>query len=325
MTYKDYYKILGVTKNVNEKEIKKAFKKLAIKYHPDKNQGDAAAEEKFKEINEAYEVLGNAKKRQQYDHLGANWSQFQNGSGGFDWSQFQQGAPGGYSFTFSGDPSDLFEQMRGRRASGQGSGFSDFFEMFFGDAFSGGFSTNGNHQKAFKGRDIKADLNISLTDAYRGGPMIINVNSQKLRIKIKPGAFDGQLLKLKGKGEPGVNGSENGDLVLKINIQPHSLFKKEGNNLIIEKEIDLYSAILGGKVSVPTMTGNLNLNLPQGVTPGRIFRARGKGMPIYNRPNENGDLLVKINVKFPKNLSKEEIALFKKLKAMREPTSRTSA
>ena len=317
MTYKDYYKILGVKKDASGKEIKKQYKKLAIQYHPDKNQGNKEAEEKFKEINEAYEVLSNPKKRQQYDHLGANWSQFQNAGGGFDWSKFQTGGPGGYSFSFSGDPSQIFEQINRRRASGQGSGFSDFFDLFFGDSFGSGFSTNGNHQKAFRGRDIRADLTISLEEAYRGGPMLIEANGQKLRIKIKPGAYEGQQLKLKGKGHAGASGSENGDLVLTLRLKKHPIFKKEGSSLIVEKTIDLYTAILGGKVSVPTMNGALNLNLPKGITPGKVLRAKGKGMPIYNRPEQYGDLLVKINITFPKNLSEKEIALFRQLKEMR--------
>jgi curved DNA-binding protein len=305
MDYKDYYKILGVSKNATQDEIKKAYRKLAKQYHPDKNQGNKEAEEKFKEISEAYEVLGNEENRKKYDELGANWKNFQQGGpqgGGFDWSQFYQGGGGGTHYTYEGDP-----EM-----------FSDFFNSFFGGGFTGASSGGGRSRRsrAFKGQDYEAEMEINLEEAYHGTTRIINVNGKKLRIKLKPGMYDGQKIKLKGKGAPGINGGENGDLYITIHVQKHPQFERKGDDLYTDLPIDVYTAVLGGKVTVHTLGGDVNLTIPKGTSGGKTLRLKGKGMPHYNRTG-HGDLYVKTKIIVPTDLTPEEEELFKKLKEMR--------
>ena len=298
MNYKDYYKTLGVSREASQADIKKAYRKLASKYHPDKNLDDQSAEEKFKEVNEAFEVLGDPDKRQKYNALGANWEAYQQGGG--NWEQFTNGGgPEGQSYYFEGDPSEFF----GRG----GSGFSSFFETFFNQR--GG-------QMPYKGQDIEAELPITLLEAYQGSQRTFELNGQKLRISIKAGAYEGQRLRLKGKGSPGQQGGTAGDLYIILKVQPDIRFQRKNNNLIYSKNVDLYTAILGGKIKVPTMTGSVNMTLPKGTESGKILRLKGKGMPIYNKEGQYGDLLVKLTVQIPKNLSKEEEELFLKLKAL---------
>lgn len=315
MQYKDYYDILGVDKNASEKEIKKAYRKLAAKYHPDKNQGDKAAEQKFKEINEANEVLSNPEKRKKYDTLGANWDAYQQG-GGFDWSQFNQankGGQGSHTFFFEGDPSNFF----GRQGQ---SGFSSFFEAFFGNHFGGEdpFShfqqQTSSRRRSVSGRDLQANMEISLEEAYHGSNRTFTLHGEHLRIKIKPGAYDGQKLRLKGKGEPGPGGSTSGDLYLLLKLKPHPQFQRKGDHLHFDKKIDLYTAILGGKVEIPTLTGNLMMNIPKGTDSGKTLRLKGKGMPKYGENGQFGDLLVTIKVELPKQLNAEEEKLFEQLR-----------
>ena len=306
MNYKDYYKILGVNKDASQKEIKKAYRKLAAKYHPDKNPGDKAAEEKFKEANEANEVLSDPEKRKKYDTLGSNWEAYQQGGG--DWRQYAQQerrGGGGRTFTFEGDPSDFFG----------GSGHSSFFDMFFGQ---GGGRQSRGRQSGFRGQDIEAELQISLLEAYQGSKRTFELNGNKMRISIKPGAYDGQRLRLKGKGQPGAGGGSPGDLYIILKVQPEARFQRNGDDLIYTANIDLYTAILGGQIEVPTMTYPLKMTIPKGSESGKTLRLKGKGMPKYDKSNEYGNLLVKLNVNFPKNLTAEEEALFKKLQKIRE-------
>ncbi|RMG76946.1 MAG: J domain-containing protein [Bacteroidetes bacterium] len=313
MEYKDYYKILGVDKNATKDEIKKAYKKLAKKYHPDRNPGNKEAETKFKEINEAYEVLSDDEKRQKYDTLGENWRNFQQsgGQGGFDWSQWTAGNDGGSYYYYEGDPSDIFGE----------SGFSDFFETIFGSGRrrSGfGSQQHTRQSRAFKGQDYKTDITITLEEAYHGTSRIINVNGNKIRINIKPGSYDGQKLKVKGKGAPGINGGENGDLYIHIHIPEHYLYQRKGDDLYQKINIDLYTAVLGGKAEVNTFTGPVKVKIPAGTQPGKKLRLKGKGMPKYNLPGQFGDMYVEVNVKIPTDLSAEEKELFEKLKAIYE-------
>ena len=327
MQYKDYYKVLGVSEDASEKEIKKAYKKLAIKYHPDKNPDDQVAEEKFKEINEAYEVLGDPEKRKKYDKLGANWEAYQqSGGSGFDWSQFgggPSGGTGGQTYYFEGDPSEFFRQGR----SG-GSGFSDFFEAFFG---GGGFEQAFGQQhrqrrRQATGRDVQAELPITLEEAYHGGSKVFEIGGQKLRIKIKPGAYDGQKLKLKGKGQAAPGGGPAGDLYLILRVQPHPNVERRGDDLAREQAIDLFTAVLGGKTTIPTLSGPVTITVKPGTSPGQTLRLRGKGMPRRNNPKQHGDLLVKVDVSIPQNLSDEERKIFEQLrKIRREKQSRSTA
>ncbi len=313
MDYKDYYKILGVSKSATQEELKKAYRKLAIKYHPDKNKGDKKAEERFKEIGEAYEVLKDPEKRRKYDQLGANWKQYQNTDfGGFDFSQFGGGSPGGGTYNFNGDLGDMF--------GGSGGGFSDFFNAFFGGfggrSGSNGFSGFNQRSGSTKGKDYKATMEISIYEAYNGTSRIINVDGQKLRVSIKPGTYDGQELRIKGKGQVSYNGGAQGDLYIKIKIQPDSNYELQGNNLVYKANIDVFTAITGGKIEVNTIAGKLSLKIPKGSQPGCKLRLRGKGMPVYNNSSVHGDLFIQLNVNIPKDLSKEELDLVKKLKNM---------
>ncbi len=309
MEYKDYYKTLGVTKSATQDEIKKAYRKLAIKYHPDKTQGDKAKEEKFKEISEAYEVLGDPEKRKKYDQLGSNWKQYQNfgggagGQGGFDWSQFAGGGQQGGNFggfSFDGDPG----------------GFSDFFQHIFGGGF-GGARTGGRRSPGYKGRDIASEMSITFDEAYQGSTRIINLDGKKFRIKIKPGVKNGQKIRLAGKGNPGVNGGPAGDLYITIKVIPNPKFKREANDLFADLNIDIPTAVLGGKAEVETPDGKtVSLKIPAGTSCGKKLRLRGKGMPYYEHPSKHGDLYVETKIAVPTKLSKEQKNLFEKLKKL---------
>lgn len=313
MQYKDYYNILGVQKSASQDEIKKAYRKLAVKYHPDKNPDDQAAESKFKEISEAYEVLKDPEKRKKYDQLGMNWKNYQNADG-FDWSQFG-GQQSGRQYHFEGDLNDLF--------GGAGGGFSDFFNAFFGGG-GAGFGSSGfgggsqRYSSGFKGQDYRADVNISLKEAYEGTSKILNVNGEKLRINVKPGAYEGLELRIKGKGGDGVNNGSRGDLYLTVHISGNNKFRRSGNNLETEVNVDVYTAMLGGQAQVDTMTGKLNVKIPKGVQPGNTLRLRGKGMPDYKNQGNYGDLLIKINVSIPKISSSEEVEIVKKLQELKQ-------
>jgi curved DNA-binding protein len=307
MDFKDYYKILGVERSASADDIKKAYRKLAIKYHPDKNPNNKAAEEKFKEINEANEVLSDQEKRKKYDELGANWnshSQQGNPNEDFDWSRW------------SGQSGDGF---RSGRSSFEGEGgFSDFFESIFGRSHSGG-----NVQ--MKGQDYEAEIEVSLEEVYHGSTRRIQVNGQTLQIKIKPGVKSGQILRLKGKGAKSRNGGAQGDLLLTVIVAKHPHYEQKGYDLYCDIPVNLYTAVLGGKQVVKTMKGNIRVDIPKGSENGQVLRLKGMGMPKFEKTDEHGDLYAKINVMLPKNLSDKELALFNELAAIRknETTEKT--
>ncbi|MFK5855907.1 MAG: J domain-containing protein [Bacteroidota bacterium] len=301
MDYKDYYTVLGITKSATKAEIKKAYRNLAKKYHPDKTKGDKALEEKFKEVSEAYEVLSHDENRKKYDQLGANWKNQQQagGSGGFDYSQYysNQGAQGhqGSHQSFEGDP-----EM-----------FSDFFNNIFG----GGYTQSGQRRSAArKGSNYMAEMDMTLAEAYHGGTRIINVNGQKLRIKTKPGTRDKQKIKLAGKGGKGTGGGPDGDLIITIIVKPNPNFKRKGDSLYTDLPLDLFTAVLGGKVEIPTLNGSVHMTIPKGTQGGKILRLKGKGMPNYGNTKRYGDLYVKTNITIPINLNSEEEKLFTQLK-----------
>lgn len=303
MEYKDYYKILGVDKKASQDDIKKAYRKLALKYHPDKNPDNKSAEEKFKDIGEAYEVLKDTEKRQKYDQLGANWKHYQ--QAGFDPSAhgFYGGQPGGsYRYEFHGDPSEMFG----------GSGFSDFFESFFGRSRSG-FQGFGNYDQEIPGSDLAGEISITLHEAYFGAERIVDLGNEKIRVKIKPGAYDGLKLRIKGKGQQGTSG-KSGNLYLTIRLQSHNLYQRKGDDLLMEKSIDVFTAMLGGKQKIKTFTGEVNINIPEGTQNGKNLRLKGKGMPKYNKSGF-GDLIIKLKVQLPKKISKEQKELINKLKS----------
>lgn len=304
MEYKDYYKVLGVSKNASQDEIKKAYRKLAVKYHPDKNAANKEAENKFKEINEAHEVLSDPEKRKKYDQLGSSWKHFS--QGGYQGNPFGGfSGQGGQTFHFEGDLGDLFG---GRGASG----FSDFFQAFFGGGGQASPFGNFSQRTATKGHDYQAELQLTLEEAYVGTSRILNVEGEKLRIRTKPGAYHDQVLRIRGKGGKGSAG--NGDIIIKIKVLPHPVFTRNGNDLKTTQNISLYDAVLGGETIVKTINGQVKVKIPAGTQGDSIVRLKGKGMPIYDSPNRFGDLLVELKVEIPSKLTPRQKELFEELK-----------
>ncbi len=311
MEFKDYYKILGVSPTASEDEIKKQYRKLARKYHPDVNPGNKEAEEKFKEISEAYEVLSDKTKRAKYDRLRTQYERMGGAAGGFDWSQWAAsgGTPGGGGtyVHFEGDLEDLLG----------GGGFSDFFETIFG----GGRRSRPHQPRSRKGPDYQADLNITLEEAYHGTSRVLDLNGQKIRVKIKPGIEDGKVLRIRGKGGPGHAGGPPGDLYLRIHVLPHLRYLRKGNDLYIEEPIDIPTAVLGGEKVIQTLAGPVKMKIPPGTSGGSLLRIRGKGMPHYQKPSQYGDLYVKTRIAVPRTLSPEERELYEKLAKLQKVTS----
>ncbi|MFB3055603.1 MAG: DnaJ C-terminal domain-containing protein [Ignavibacteriaceae bacterium] len=304
MEFKDYYEILGVEKSASQDEIKKAFRKLAMKYHPDRNQDNKKAEEKFKQVTEANEVLSDPEKRKKYDSLGSNWKQYQSQGQGFDdfYSNYGRGG-GGAQYSYSGNLDDLFGNI---------SGFSDFFESFFGRSDTATGRTQ--RVRSRKGQDFEATLYIPLIETYNGTTKEISVGGKRVRVKISPGTKDGKKLRLKGLGNEGMNGGEKGDLYLTLKIEKDPYFELDGNNLYYDLYVDLYTAVLGGKKQVITLGGKtVNITIPKGTDSGKVLRLKGLGFPNSENSNINGDLLVRIKVELPQNLKKEEKELFEKL------------
>lgn len=304
MEYKDYYKILEVDKKASKEEIKKQYKKLARKYHPDVNPGNKEAEEKFKAINEAHEVLSDEEKRQKYDTLGADWQRYQqtgNRTGGFDWSQYAQGGSsgGGGRYTYQSDE--------------EGSDFSDFFSSIFGGM--GGGSRRSSMRA--KGQDYSAELTVFLEEAFHGVKKTFTLNDKNLRINIKPGVEDGQVIRLKGNGGPGRNGSEPGDLYITLRVPPDPRFTRQGNDLYLDASVPVYRAALGGDILVDTLDGQLKLKIKPETKNGTLLRLKGKGFPVYNQPGQAGDLYVKVILQLPEGLTDKEKELFKQLAQLR--------
>ena len=309
MDYKDYYKILGVEKNATTEQIKKAYRKLARQYHPDVNPNNAAAEQKFKEANEANEVLSDPEKRQKYDQLGADYQRYQQagggrgpagagaGAGGFDWSQYAPGGGGGFG---------------GGDFGGEGADFSDFFGSLFGGAGGGRSSRPG------AGSDYQAELELSLEDAYAGGPRTITVNGKNLRLTIQPGVADGQTIRLRDQGGPGRNGGPNGALLITFRIAPDARYARTGDDLTQDVPVPLYVALLGGEQTVDTLGGPVKITLKPETANGSRLRLRGKGFPVYRAAGQFGDLYLRLNVQLPTGLSEEERTLLRQLAALRD-------
>ncbi|CAL1516409.1 DnaJ C-terminal domain-containing protein [Chitinophaga sp. MM2321] len=312
MEVKDYYKVLGVDKTATAEQIKKAYRKLAVKHHPDKNQGDKAAEEKFKEINEAYEVLSDKEKRGKYDQFGENYKYYEQHGGrpeDYDWSQYG-GRQQGQGRSYQGNMEDLF-------GNGGGEGnFSDFFEQLFGSHFSGGGRRQ--QQGPARGRDVQATMEVSLEDAYSGATRQVEVNGSRLNIKLKPGLHEGQVIRLKGKGSPGRKEGEHGDLLITIQLAPHPQFELKGQDIYTDLPVPLYTAVLGGKLTVPTPGAALNMNIPAGTDSGKVFRLKGKGLPAYDHKGAAGDLYIKAVVHIPTQLTEKEKELFQQLSQLNE-------
>lgn len=288
MASPDYYSILGIDKEATADQIKKAFRKLAVKYHPDKAAGDKSAEEKFKQINEAYDVLSDPEKRKRYDALGENWKYYDQA----------QAAGGQYGYAGAGrggfNPEDFMH-------SSEAGDFSDFFGQFFGGGGRGG-------KRAHAGADMQASFEISLEETFHGVTKTININGQPVNLKLKPGIADGQVLRLKGRGRQGVNGGPAGDLLLTINVAPHPRFERRGDDIHIDQPVDALLAIVGGKVTVQTLHKTLKLTVPPGADTGKTLRLKGQGMPRYNKPTEWGDAYVHLTLHTPKNLSQDDLS-----------------
>jgi curved DNA-binding protein len=321
MEYKDYYQILGVDRNADEKVIKRAYRRLARQFHPDVNPNDRNAEDHFKEINEAYEVLGDPDKRAKYDQVGASWQQWQRRGrdpSHFDWSQWTTGAPGGVRVEWGGDLGDLF--------GGAGTDmFSDFFQAIFGSMGGAGRTdrirtTGGGFQRTAtqRGSDAEASVEITLEEAYHGATRILERDGQRIRVRIPPGAHSGSRVRVAGKGHAGYGGIPAGDLYLHIEVAPHPTFTVEQNNLRCEVPIDIYTAVLGGQATVPTPDGHVSLSIPSGTNSGVTFRLRGKGMPAPRTPDQRGDILATVHIQVPQQLTSRERELFEELARLRQ-------
>jgi len=331
MDYKDYYKILGVAKSATQQEIKKAYRKLAAKYHPDKNPDNPSAEDKFKEVGEAYEVLKDPEKRKLYDQAGSDWKRYQRASeqtgGGFDWSQYagqQQGGGGQYRTRVN--MNDIFgDQAQGQSpggAQGGGSPFSSFFETLFG----GGFQQQQQQQqqqtfrrqKASAGEDTAAHVTLPLEEIFTDTTKTFKINGERVKVKIPAGIEDGKRLKLKGRGNKSKVGAARGDLYLKIHVDAPENVERKGRDLYQNYDLDLYTAVLGGSVVVPTLNGKLKLNIPEGTDNGKLFKFSGRGLPGMNGKGSNGNYYVRCNIKLPDKLSAKERKLFKQLAELNE-------
>ncbi len=299
MDYKDYYKILGIDKKATQDEIKKAYRTLAVKLHPDKNPDNKEAEEKFKLVNEANGVLSNPEKRKQYDELGENWQQHQHAG-----SQRGENPFGGTSGAGFGG-----QQYYG---GGEGSSdFSDLFEQFFASNAGRGAGKSQNR----KGGDYETEMEITLEEAFQGTNRIIQVEHEKLRISTKPGAYTDQQLRIKSKGANGSGEANRGDLFVRIKVKPHPQFIRKGDDLHHTFAIDLYTAVLGGEIIVNTLSGQVKVKIAEGTQNGKTIRLKGKGMPVYEKKDTFGDFYIQLQVQIPEKLTEKQRELFEELRS----------
>lgn len=308
MEFKDYYQTLGVEKSASQDEIKKAFRKLAQQYHPDKNPGNAEAERKFKEINEAYTVLSDAEKRTQYDRYGAQWEQYARAGGRPEDFQWNGGQPnGGQSRSVTPEE---FEQMFG------GSGFSSFFESLFGGQAGarpgqqtrtrgGGFGFE--QRPEFQPRTMEVPVKVTLDEAFRGSTRTLeSADGTRFEVNIPRGVKTGSKVRVSGVGGQ--------DIILNVEVLPHAQFTRDGDALRVQVPVDLYTVVLGGEAQIPTLERPVVLTIPAGTQNGKVFRLRGLGMPNLKNPDQRGDLLAEVSVTLPANLSAKEKALFEELR-----------
>ena len=325
MEFRDYYQTLGVAKTASDKEIKQAYRKLARKFHPDVNPGDKSSESRFKEINEAYEVLGDPDKRRKYDELGANWRMYEqaqqqgqpwpgggpfgdvSGFGGADqggtWTINMGGGPGGYRTMTEDEMRDLF---------GNEDPFSDFFRTFFGGGTGreAGRTRAGRAPRSQKGRDIEHEVELTLEEAFHGATRRISIkqggHARSVDVRIPAGVREGSRVRAAGEGETGANGGPAGDLYLRVRIRPHPVFERRGNDLYTKLAVPVTTAVLGGEAQVPTITGSVRLKIPEATQNNQVFRLKGHGMPAVGKPDERGDLYATIDVQLPRALTNEQ-------------------
>ena len=338
MDFKDYYSTLGVAKTASQKEIKQAYRKLARKHHPDVNPGDKAAETRFKELNEAYEVLGDADKRKKYDELGANWRQYEQagaGAGGFDPSR---GGSWNVNYGGGGPQGGGFRTMTEdemREMFGDANPFSDFFQTFFGGSAGAGeprgrARTARGARAARAGRDIEQELELGLEDLYKGAMRRFSIQHdgepRTVDVRIPAGVGDGSRVRVAGEGEPGSGGAPPGDLYLRIRQAPHPQFERKGRDLYTRVPIPLTTAVLGGEAEVKTLGGKpLRLKIPPTTQHAQVFRLKGHGMPAPGKPNEHGDLYATADVQLPKEVTPEQRKHFEELQKLEAGTKNSAA
>jgi DnaJ-class molecular chaperone len=326
LDFKDYYATLGVSKTASAKEVKQAFRKLARKYHPDVNPGDKSAEARFKEINEAYEVVGDPEKRKKYDELGSNWKMYEQaqrgggaGAGGFDPSQWNVnfggggGGQGSYRTMTAEEMRDLF---------GNEDPFSDFFHAFFAGGEpqmrGRGGRAGSRTQRARQGRDVEHPIDLTIEDAYHGTTRRLSLkhdgHSRNVDVRIPAGVGEGSRVRVSGEGEQGSGGATSGDLYLRIHISPDTRFERKGQDLHAKVRVPVTTAVLGGEAEVPNAGGRpIRLRIPPGTQNGQVFRLKGKGMPLVGKPGEFGDLYATVEAELPRQLTPEERAHYEAL------------
>ncbi len=294
MDYKDYYKILGVERSASADDVRKSYRKLAMQYHPDRNPGDKQAEERFKEINEAYQVLSDPQKRARYDQLGSAYSNWQERGGSpndFDWSQWFSGQPGasGGTRVDYGDLNDLFGQ--------------DIFSDFFRSIFGGVASRAGTSTRARPAQAYQQPVSITLDEAYHGTTRLLQSDDRRLQVRIPAGVKTGSKVRVAGGGPEGL------DLYLIVEVEPHERFERQGDDLRGSATVDVFTAILGGEAEVETLDGTVTLKIPAGTQPEQVFRLAGRGMPRLKTAQSKGDLFVRVKVRIPKKLSDKQKSL----------------
>jgi curved DNA-binding protein len=326
--FKDYYATLGVAKSASDKEIKQAFRKLARKYHPDVNPGDKAAEARFKEINEANEVLSDPEKRRKYDELGANWRMYEQAAPGAGdpfagWNVDVGGSGGGYRTVSAEELRDIF---------GTEDPFSDFFKTFFGGGVQSGErrSTRGRGSRARRGRDVEQEIELSLEDAFQGVTRRLAIkhdgHTRTVDVRIPAGVGDGSRVRVSGEGEQGQGEGRSGDLYLRIRLHPHPVFTRKGPDLHVKLRVPVTTAVLGGEAEVPTITGRpLRLRVPATTQNGQVFRLKGQGMTQTGMTQDRGDLFATVEVELPKSLSPEQRMHYEALAKLEKETKHSAA
>lgn len=300
MDFIDYYKILELDKNASTEDVKKAYRKLARKYHPDLNPNDANAKKRFQEINEANEVLSDPEKRKKYDQYGKDWKQAEQYEKAGGQKRQQQGSSGGG-----------FENMGGFETGGD---FSEYFESMFG-GMGGGSSRS---KRKYRGEDYTAEVQLDLHTAAKTHQQTLSVNGKNIRITVPAGIENGQTIKISGHGGPGMNGGPNGDLYLTFSIENHTRFKREGSNLYSTVPLDVITAVVGGEITVDTFDGKVKLKVNPETQNGTKVKLKGKGFPVYKKEGEYGDLFITFEINIPTNLSAEEKELFNQLAKLRK-------
>ena len=344
MDFKDYYATLGISKTASQKEVKQAFRKLARKFHPDVNPGDKSAESTFKEINEAYEVIGDPDKRKKYDELGANWKMYEQAEraggagagagspfGGGQWNVNTGGGQGGYRTMTPEEMHELF---------GDEDPFSDFFHTFFGGAGGpmggtgddlGGRARGGARARSPRqGRDVEHELELGLEDAYNGATRRLSMThdgqARTVDVRIPPGVGEGSRVRVGGEGEHGTGGAQSGDLYLRIRLTPHPKFERKGRDLYTHVTVPLTTAVLGGEAEVQTLSGKpVRLKIPPTTQNGQVFRLKGHGMPAVGKPDEHGDLYVTVDVDLPRSLTPEQKVHFEELQKLEKGAKNSAA